>query len=214
MHTMLGIQSPKPKTRSLSITDHKPPSLSPRSVILDATPNSFDSIGFTHTQVPVTISRKVDLDGMTVMTGVDSVPDLSLSLDLERVDEEGNMFDAPDSPTTAAFAPLLNEIFGPGWRCPSPVVLHIGNAPSEASTPSTPTALCPIWKKSNEMFGKVFSYRPGTSALNAADLEAGLLYLGIKQGWESFNEWMQSPVLKILKEVDEFLFFHQPQTER
>lgn len=108
---------------------------------------------------------------------------------------------------------VITEIFGPDWRCPSPVILHIGDAP-RSSTPTTANALCPIWKRSNQLFGKVFNYRPGTAALNADLIEAGLLYLGIKQGWDSFNEWSQSPALKILKEVDEFLFYNLPRMER
>jgi hypothetical protein len=106
----------------------------------------------------------------------------------------------------------MSEIFGPSWRCPSPVVLHIADPP-RASTPSTNNALCPIWKRSNELFGKVFSYRPGMATLNT-EIEAGLLYIGIKQGWDTFNQWMQSPALKILKEVDEFLFCHLPKMDR
>jgi hypothetical protein len=37
-------------------------------------------------------------------------------------------------------------------------------------------------------------------------VEAGLLFQGIKDGWESFSNWKQSPVLQILKAVDQFLF--------
>jgi hypothetical protein len=194
------------------------PTLQTPSVMQDSMSNPIDSIDFGQLPIPNTITRRVDLDGMTVMTGMDpAIEDLSMSLDLERVDEDpeqGNMFDMPDSPTTAAFAPLLNEIFGPGWRCPSPVILHIGDAPDDNTRLIPNNTLCPIWKKSNEMFGKVFNHRPGTAALNVDSIEAGLLYLGIKQGWGSFNEWMQSPVLNILKEVDEFLFCHQPKMAR
>jgi hypothetical protein len=216
-YVTVGLQSPKLRTRSVSTTDGKP-TLQTISVIQDSMSNPFETMDFGQIPIPNTTTRRVDLDGMTVMTGLDpAVEDLSMSLDLERVDEdpeEGNMFDVPDSPATAAFAPLLNEIFGPGWRCPSPVILHFGNAPTETTNPSPNNSLCPIWKKSNEMFGKVFNHRPGTAALNVDSIEAGLLYLGIKQGWGSFNEWMQSPVLNILKEVDEFLFCHQPKMDR
>lgn len=171
-------------------------------------------------------SGTVDLDGMTVMSDLNHTntdPTLDLGLNLNPVEElpeaeEGNLLDAPDSPSTAAFAPFITEIFGPNWRCPSPVILHIDNP---TDTPPTATsgpnnALCPIWKKSNELFGKVFSYRPGTTdaLLNIDAVEAGLLYLGIRNGWTSFNEWMQSPALKILKSVDEFLFVHLPRMER
>lgn len=60
----------------------------------------------------------------------------------------------------------------------------------------------------------MFSYRPGTAALNVDSVEAGLLYLGIKDGWSSFDQWMGSPALRILKQVDEFLFRHLEKMER
>lgn len=48
-----------------------------------------------------------------------------------------------------------------------------------------------------------------------APAEAGLLYLGIKEGWANIPEtWMQSPVLRILQQVDQFLFCHLPKMER
>jgi hypothetical protein len=171
-----------------------------------------------------TASGAMDLDGMTVMSGTAQLtPDLGLNLGLEPVFEitEGdNMVDAragpdrPDSPSTAAFAPFIDEIFGPTWRCPSSVVLHIGDAPQDSSAaPAGNNALCPIWKQSNELLGKVFTYRPGMTTLNR-EIEAGLLFLGFKQGWDTFNEWIQSPALKILKEVDELLFCNLPKMRR
>jgi hypothetical protein len=177
----------------------------------------FDSMDFGH-QLPSSGGR-VDLDGMTVLpdlTPTVTSSNMGLSLDLDPVSEhpeEGNMLDAPDSPATAAWAPFISEIFGSNWRCPSPVVLHFGDTP-QSPEPSANNALCPIWKKSNELFGKVFQHRPGTATLNVDSIEAGLLYLGIKQGWDTFNEWSQSPALKILKEVDQFLFAHLPRMER
>jgi hypothetical protein len=75
-----------------------------------------------------------------------------------------------------------------------------------------------VWKKSNELFSKVFNYRPGSGSLavrRADTAEAGLLFLGIKQGWNSLsNQWMQSPALTILKQTDELLFCHLPKIER
>jgi hypothetical protein len=111
---------------------------------------------------------------------------------------------------------LTNQkIFGPNWRCPSPVILHIGD-PESSSLP-TSSALCPIWKKSNELFGKVFSYRStsGTSSLVLPSAEAGMLYQAISKGWDTTsNEWMQSPALQILKHTDDLLFCHLPNMER
>ena len=41
------------------------------------------------------------------------------------------------------------------------------------------------------------------------------MYLGIKEGWTNISdEWMQSPALVILKQVDEFLFCHLAKMER
>lgn len=153
---------------------------------------------------------------MTVMTDLTTDPSLNgLPITLESVTElpeSDSLLDVPESPATASFAPYMAEIFGPSWRCPSPIVLHIDSPPP--ATINNSNAMCPLWKKSNELFGKVFNFRPGTAALNTDIVEAGLLYLGIKQGWASFNEWMQSPALKILKEVDELLFSGLPKTER
>ena len=193
-------------------------------------------------------ARSLDLDGMTVMSGVGATPvsgpDAGMSLDLEPVvkqtfenNAEEAQIDVPewgDSPATASWGPLMAEvhlratdeptptnhaqIFGPGWQCPSPVVLHLGNPePSLSNLPSN--AVCPVWKKSNELFGKVLSCRAtsGTGALSPTILEAaeaGLLFLGIQQGWNSSDVWMQSPTLRILREVDDLLFCHLRRIER
>jgi len=165
------LHTPRPRTNSMA-TDNKPALPSPSSIVSDTMPSHFDHMNFGH-NIPTT-SGSVDLDGMTVMSGMEpthSTSELGLSLDLPPVFEmaEGDLNEqmregvdvsdeAPDSPTTAAFAPFMEEIFGTQWKCASPVVLHIGE-PAQA-TPTTANALCPIWKKSNELFGKVFSYRP------------------------------------------------------
>jgi hypothetical protein len=120
---------------------------------------------------------------------------------------------------------LFLQIFGPNWRCPSPTILHIGNPDNPTSNFSS---ICPVWKKSNELFGKVFTYHhrsPGATSSSSSSnnslvrsdtAEAGLLYLGIKQGWDNLPslEWMKSPALTILKQVDELLFKHLPDVER
>ncbi|KAF2021645.1 hypothetical protein BU24DRAFT_362360 [Aaosphaeria arxii CBS 175.79] len=217
---------PSPRGQAIAIStasDTKPTlaSATTQSVPEDSAITRFEPMNFVQHASPT--ARRVDLDGMVMQTDLvhphPHTAKLNLQLNLEPVseilerNEEANMFDAPDSPTTAAFAPFMSELFGPSWRCPSPVVLHIGN-PAGASTPTTPNAICPIWKKSNELFGKVFLHRPGTAALNADSIEAGLLYMGIKDGWSSFTEWSQSPALKILKEVDQFLFRNLPKIQR
>jgi hypothetical protein len=43
-------------------------------------------------------------------------------------------------------------------------------------------------------------------AFRSKTVETGLLYLGIKRGWDTLsNEWMQSPALTILRQVDALL---------
>ncbi|OCL08568.1 hypothetical protein AOQ84DRAFT_406547 [Glonium stellatum] len=151
---------------------------------------TFDPIPFSSNAVA---SHSGDLDGLQAMDSLVHDASLGINFNLDAVGE--------------------SEVFGPSWRCPSPFVLHIGN-PTRPGTPSTSNALCPIWKKSNQLFGRVFSFRPGSATLNSEDLEAGLLFRGVKEGWSTFSEWMQSPALRILKEVDEFLFCHLGRLER
>lgn len=141
----------------------------------------------------------------------DSAADLNLSLDnLNSTGVQVNPIIPPDSPETAAFAAYMPEFFGPNWRCPSPLVLHVDNPPP-SSTGVAPRA-CPIWRRTNEIYNRISSCRPQAGVFNlysdiSADwVEAGLLFQGVKDGWESFSNWQQSPVLRILKNVDEFLF--------
>lgn len=114
-----------------------------------------------------------------------------------------------------------NKMFGPNWRHPSnPVVLYIGNPEPPLTPASTKNTACPISRKTNELLGRVFSYRSTTGTGSLAFLrgdhaEAELLYLGIKRGWTNIsNDWMQSPTLTILKQVDELLFGQLPKVQR
>ncbi|CAN9240972.1 unnamed protein product [Alternaria sp. RS040] len=183
------------------------------------------------------VKRPLDLDGMTVMADLhppamlaNQRQQVEMELDLQPVresSEEGEVEDLPwgNAPATATWAPMMEEIFGPNWRCPSPTILHIGNPDNPISNSSS---VCPVWKKSNELFGKVFTYHhrsPGATSSSSSSnnslvrsdtAEAGLLYLGIKQGWDNLPslEWMKSPALTILKQVDELLFKHLPNVER
>jgi hypothetical protein len=184
-------------------------------------------------------NRLLDLDGMNVLTRL-GYSSARLGMDLESAvasPEDDDTEDLPwgDELATATWAPMMAEvhivthshshswreiskILGPNWRCPSPVILHIGNP--EPLSSSTSSAIYPVWKKSNELFGKVFSYHSttGTSSfisLGSDHAEAGVLYLGIKEGWDMMsNAWTQSPVLNILKQIDDLLFCHLPNMER
>jgi hypothetical protein len=173
----------------------------------------------------------VDLDGMTMIpitlttsSTNDSALDLGLALDDVTNEPTHNdaLIPAPDSPATAAFAPFIQEMemFGRAW-CPTPIILNID--PPSSSSDASSSAICPIWRKSNELFGKIFSSRPTSSSgvfnISLGDefdwgMEAGLLFKGIKDGWKTFDNWKQSPVLQILKAVDQFLFVKSAKMER
>ncbi|KAH6619960.1 hypothetical protein C7974DRAFT_316333 [Boeremia exigua] len=182
-------RSPKPRAAS-SISESKPSLPTPTDL-----PTSYDFRECTGT-------RTVDLDGMPIMGGMPAAPTLDMDLDNEVIEEV---------PSTELF-------FGDGWRCPSPTILHIGAPGAAEREPAF--AVCPIWKKSNELFECVYSTRgPSAVVLQRAKLsasaEAGLLYQGIKDGWSSLpSSWTQSPALRILQQVDEFLFSHLPKMER
>ncbi|KAL5374220.1 hypothetical protein DPSP01_012130 [Paraphaeosphaeria sporulosa] len=217
-------------------TDAKPPpSLpSPETTPPDA---QYPSASFDFNPPMPASSRAVDLDGMTMMSialptssANDSALDLSLTLDdvTNEPTHEDALIPTPDSPATAAFAPFMQEmeLFGRAWHCPSPMILHMNdrNDDRPPSSPHVPSsAVCPIWRKSNELFGKIFSSRApsstGPSSLPLGDefdwgMEAGLLFKGIRDGWKTFDHWKQSPVLQILKAVDQFLFVKSGKMER
>ncbi|KAG9187897.1 hypothetical protein G6011_05768 [Alternaria panax] len=234
-----GDESISPAATSAGQQSPKPRAVSSGSAARPSLPTPVDQ---SSSFVPPVTKRPLDLDGMTVMADIHRPVVLAsqdqkveMQLDLQQIresSEEGEVEDLPwgNAPATATWAPMMEElfvqIFGPNWRCPSPTILHIGN-PDNATT-STSSSICPVWKKTNELFGEVFNYyhrSPGAtsnsgssndSLVRSDTAEAGLLYLGIKQGWDNLSslEWMKSPALMILKQVDELLFLHLPNVER
>ncbi|UPX14038.1 uncharacterized protein EKO05_0004530 [Ascochyta rabiei] len=213
-----------PNTQTATFTADSKPSLPAPTEL----PNSYD---FNERTSSTTL---VDLDGMNIMTSVHTPAALDLSLAHTPVEDlptdnvmevrrrsQVDMHGWEDNAATASWGPFLQEFFGDGWRCPSPNILHI-SAPDCSDSP-TSSIVCPIWKKSNELFEKIYTScsAPGARSLTVANrklsvpAEAGLLYLGIKEGWANISdEWMQSPVLVILQQVDEFLFCRLPRMER
>lgn len=84
-----------------------------------------------------------------------------------------------------------------------------------------PITVCPVWKRSNEVYETIHTTRTSTQPLTlcrkklSRPAEAGLLFLAMTQGWENVSsEWMQSPALLILKQMDEFLFSALGKMER
>lgn len=218
---MVGQPSPNTRRSSPSCGQsvEKPPAhlLSPpQDVMQNASCLDFDTAA---PKVP----QRVDLDGMVISETVyATTPCTPLDSNLDSqlvaqasVSDQVDTLHRPDSPSTAAFAPFITEIFGSGYRCPSPTVLHIDHLPVTASSNSP--SMCPTWKKSNELFSKIFSYQPNTTSTapnHSESIETGYLFLGIKNGWSDFDAWQQSPVLSILKNVDEFLFANSPPLQR
>ncbi|KAK3216995.1 hypothetical protein GRF29_1g1635452 [Pseudopithomyces chartarum] len=135
-----GQSSPRLRRHSTSTsqanTDTKP-SLSSSSPDNTPTDPHLTSNPFEFALSIPSASRTVDIDGMTVLPGLMPPPStndgaLDLGLSLGHVTSTGAQMGplvTPDSPNTAAFAPFISEIFGPNWRCPSPLVLHIDNPP-------------------------------------------------------------------------------------
>jgi hypothetical protein len=139
----------------------------------------------------------------------------------------GEVFPLPQPPSQTAPSFLspdrppepisISQVFGTDWHCPSPTVLHIDY--SQHLTIPMSGATCPKWKRSNEILSKIFTSRcSGTNAVKPIkdNTEASFLYLCIKHGWNSMSpdQWMQSPTLSIIKQLDDLLFSHQSNTKR
>ncbi|KAF2131866.1 hypothetical protein P153DRAFT_354555 [Dothidotthia symphoricarpi CBS 119687] len=222
-HRLVGQPSPRPRTTSFTC-EAKPPQLT-----VDDLSNPFHVY-----DQKLNIAGPLDIDGMTIMGDMEahpaSIADLGSNLDMsinlapvERPPKDDDVEELPwgDDPATASWAPMMAEMFGLNWRKPSnPVVLYIGD-PEPPLVPShSPITPCEISRKTNELLGKVFSYRSTAGAGSLAfhkgyHAEVELLYLGIKDGWSAtYNEWMQSPTLSILKQVDELLFCELPKVQR
>ncbi|USP82562.1 hypothetical protein yc1106_09836 [Curvularia clavata] len=114
------------------------------------------------------------------------------------------------------------QIFGPGLYTPSPTIQYIGN-PAKVPQPTPSAPLCPVWAKVNQILNRIFTYRShgnnrilaGRQSQSRAP-EAGVLYLGIKNGWDTIPafEWQYYPTLELVKQIDELAFHQLPKTER
>ncbi|KAK1909307.1 hypothetical protein P3342_011386 [Pyrenophora teres f. teres] len=179
---------------------------------------------------PFTTPRCLDLDSMPVQAIMDTatVNDLNLDMDihleLAAVNAEEDVEEMPrNTQLVVPFAPSMEELLGPDWRLPSPTMLYIGNP--DMRLPAS-IKVCPTWKRCNEVFAKVLAYRQPPSLSNSSRLltvtqtaqaaEAGLLFLGIKQGWDTVpvERFQKSPVISILRQMDGLLFEHLPKVER
>ncbi|EDU50119.1 conserved hypothetical protein [Pyrenophora tritici-repentis Pt-1C-BFP] len=81
-----------------------------------------------------TAPRCLDLDSMPVQAVMDPATandlnlDMDINLELATVNDEEDVEEMPRNTQLAApYAPLMEELFGPDWRLPSPTTLYIGN---------------------------------------------------------------------------------------
>jgi hypothetical protein len=87
------------------------------------------------------------------------------------------------------------------WNLPTPTRTTM---PMPAAPNFVP---CKIWMKANTIYAKIFEY-DRQRVYEADQVDAGSLVKVVKDGWESlsFHE-ANNPVLQILKEVDQYLFW-------
>ncbi|KAI8937663.1 hypothetical protein NX059_005365 [Plenodomus lindquistii] len=209
-----SIDQRSPKRRAISLQDDETKSA---HTPLDK-PDPFEPVEHT--------ASLLDIDGMTVMT--DGAASTAMQ-ELAQIDPSFHpVVDSPEeevvdevqrwniTPATSHWSTLMEEFFGPDWRVPSPVVLHIGNPGPPVFI--TPVEKCPTYNRANELYGEVFKFGRGSGSplvLQTNTNEAGLLYLGIKHGWDILSdEWMQSPALVVQKQIDMLLFRHLPKMKR
>ncbi|KAL6712608.1 hypothetical protein ACN47E_000485 [Coniothyrium glycines] len=141
---------------------------------------------------PVNVCRPLDLDGMTLVHDVAPaktpapapaqapISEVRMSDEYEAVAEEVEVDEdeAPweKNPNTAMWTPMMEEIFGPNWRSPDPVVLHI-ESPDETSSLSSSSTTATAAAESTtstkrklkgELLGKVFNCRSGNVEMRSA----------------------------------------------
>ncbi|KAF1958669.1 hypothetical protein CC80DRAFT_16871 [Byssothecium circinans] len=183
-----GQPTPRQRISSFLSQIETNPSLSLPTPPNSHTPSYSNNLFDFQSPIP-SVSGTVDLEGMIAMPDRPSTtdPNLDLNMDIQLVEEfpekSKNVFNDPDSTATAAWAPFIAEIFGDGWRCPSPTILHLGT-PDSASPPTTcssTTSTCPIWQNRNELLGQSSLYK-------SAVLTSGNRYRHSRYGnvWTSF----------------------------
>lgn len=76
--------------------------------------------------------------------------------------------------------------------------------------------LCPVSVKTNQILEKVFFYRTTpTNGVRDTNAETGLLFRCIGEGWANmYSKWAQSPILTIVKQIDELLFKQLSKVQR
>lgn len=89
----------------------------------------------------------------------------------------------------------------PNWSFPSPVKTRLPTPPAPEFTQ------CKFWKKANSIYARIFDYDK-ERILAANTVDSGALFKVVKEGWGSLTPHERdNPVLQILEEVDQNLFW-------
>jgi hypothetical protein len=89
----------------------------------------------------------------------------------------------------------------PFWNLPCPLKTAMPEPPAPNFVP------CKIWQKANSIYAGIFDY-PRERILSANKVDAGSLFKVVKEGWGSLSlKERANPILQILKEVDQCLFW-------
>jgi hypothetical protein len=88
------------------------------------------------------------------------------------------------------------------WTVPNPVETTM-------SAPAVPDFVpCKIWQKANAIYAKIFDFEKGERVSAANTVDSGSLFKVVKEGWDSLTfQERNNPMLQILKEVDQQLFW-------
>ena len=88
------------------------------------------------------------------------------------------------------------------WTVPNPVETSM-------SEPALPDFVpCKIWQKANAIYAKIFDFDNRERVSAATTVDSGSLFKFVKDGWDSLTfQERSNPMLQILKEVDQQLFW-------
>ncbi|EAT91791.1 hypothetical protein SNOG_00296 [Parastagonospora nodorum SN15] len=183
--------------------------------------------------VPPT-AKSLDLDGMTIMTGLEdntpAAPDPSTGMDLdlppvaESPEHEAEDLSWSNDPATATWAPLMAEVQSPPQNSllaltkgTSSFSVQIGAVPRRSSytsailnqsPPLHPAPSAPAGRRATS------SSEKSCPTVPQQQVPAPLVPKQVSYTWAYRRVQMQSPVLQILKQVDDLLFCHLPNVER
>ena len=114
-----------------------------------------------------------------------------------------NGIDESSVALTSRWDGMRNKVFEhtPFWNLPCPLKTGMPEPPIPDFIP------CKIWQKANSIYAGIFDY-PRERIQAANKVEAGSLFKVVKEGWGSLSlKERSNPVLQILKEVDQYLFW-------